>query len=123
VGTGGMGYMSPEQLARSTKDFGPVTDVYGLGILLYEMLTGQLPGRRSPLPSAVNSKVPTQLDPLFDKMTQDRREERYPDLEAVLGDFYAAFKDGTWLRKGDLVLSSNPAAPAAPAPTKADGKS
>lgn len=106
VGTGGMGYMSPEQLARSTKDLGPGTDVYGLGILFYEMLTGQLPGRRSPLPSALNSKVPSKLDPLFDRMTQDRREDRYPDFEAVLGDFYAAFEDGGWLKKGDLVLSS-----------------
>jgi len=117
VGTGGMGYMSPEQLARSTKDFGPVTDVYGMGILFYELLTGQLPGRRSPLPSAVNAKVPSKLDPLFDKMTQDRREERYPDFDAVLSDFYAAFDDGVWLKKGDLVLSSEGA------PPKADAKS
>jgi hypothetical protein len=116
VGTGGMGYMSPEQLARSTKDSGPVTDVYGLGIMFYEMLTGQLPGRRSPLPSQVNNKVPSKLDPLFDKMTQDRREDRYPDFDAVLGDFYTAFDDGTWLKKGDLILSSNVAAP------KAEGK-
>jgi len=115
VGTGGMGYMSPEQLARSTKEFGPVTDVYGLGIMFYEMLTGQLPGRRSPLPSQVNNKVPSKLDPLFDKMTQDRREDRYPDFDAVLGDFYAAFDDGAWLKKGDLILSSNAAAPKAEA--------
>jgi serine/threonine protein kinase len=58
VGTGGMGYMSPELMTRS-KDVGPVdSDVYGLGILLYEMLTGQIPGRRSPLPSEINSRVP-----------------------------------------------------------------
>jgi eukaryotic-like serine/threonine-protein kinase len=41
-------------------------------------------------------------------MTQDRREERYPDFDAVLSDFYAAFDDSRWLRKGDLVLSSEP---------------
>ena len=106
VGTGGMGYMSPEQLARSTKDVGPSSDVYALGILLYEMLTGQLPGRRSPLPSGVNADVPAKLDPLFDKMTQDRREARYPDLDSVLTDFYAAFNDGKYLTRGDLILSS-----------------
>jgi eukaryotic-like serine/threonine-protein kinase len=123
VGTGGMGYMSPEQLARSNKDFGPVTDVYGMGILFYEMLTGQLPGRRSPLPSSVNAKVPSKLDPLFDKMTQDRREERYPDFDAVLGDFYAAFDDGAWLKKGDLVLSCDAVAPKAEAEApKAEAK-
>jgi hypothetical protein len=72
VGTGGMGYMSPELIARS-KDAGVSSDVYGLGILLYEMLTGQLPGRRSPLPSEINSDCPTKIDPIFDKMTQDRK--------------------------------------------------
>ncbi|MFN7135407.1 MAG: serine/threonine-protein kinase, partial [Myxococcales bacterium] len=118
VGTGGMGYMSPEQLARSNKDLGPASDVYSLGILLYEMLTGQLPGRRSPLPSAMNAEVPKELDPIFDKMTQDRRTERYPDLDAVLSDFYAAFDKGQYGKKGDLLLSSEGTAPA-PAPERA----
>lgn len=105
VGTGGMGYMSPELIARS-KDSAASSDVYGLGILLYEMLTGQIPGRRSPLPSEINSEVPAKLDPIFDKMTQDRKDSRYPDFEAVFDDFYAAFGDKTYLNKGDLLLWS-----------------
>ncbi len=105
VGTGGMGYMSPELLARN-KDVGATADVYGLGILLYEMVTGQIPGRRSPLPSEINSEVPSKLDPIFDKMTQDRRDSRYPDFEAMLDDFYGAFTDGEYLVKGDLILWS-----------------
>lgn len=111
VGTGGMGYMSPEQLGRTGKDLGPSSDVYGLGILLYEMLTGYLPGRRSPLPSAANPNVPEKLDAIFDRMTQDRREDRYPDLEAVLGDFYAAFDDGSFMARGDLILRVEAAGP------------
>jgi eukaryotic-like serine/threonine-protein kinase len=105
VGTGGMGYMSPELIARS-KDVGPSSDVYGLGILLYEMLTGQIPGRRSPLPSEINSDCPTKLDPIFDKMTQDRKDSRYPDFEATLDDFYNAFSGKEYLTKGDVILSS-----------------
>lgn len=105
VGTGGMAYMAPELIARN-KDVGPSTDVYGLGILFYEMVTGQIPGRRSPLPSEVNSEVPSKLDPIFDKMTQDRRESRYPDFDATLEDFYGAFSDGEYLVRGDLILSS-----------------
>ncbi len=105
VGTGGMGYMAPELISRS-KEVGPSTDVYGLGILLYEMLTGQIPGRRSPLPSEVNNEVPSKLDPIFDKMTQDRKESRYPDFDAVLDDFYGAFSDGEYLARNDLILWS-----------------
>jgi eukaryotic-like serine/threonine-protein kinase len=104
VGTGSLSYLAPELITR--KDAGPAADVYGLGILLYEMLTGGIPGRRSPLPSEINAEVPSKLDPIFDKMTQDRRESRYPDFDAMLDEFYGAFSDGEFLHRGDLVLSS-----------------
>ena len=107
VGTGSLSYFAPELITR--KDAGPAADVYGLGILLYEMLTGGIPGRRSPLPSEVNAEVPSKLDPIFDKMTHDRRESRYPDFDAMLDEFYGAFSDGEFLHRGDLVLSSEPA--------------
>jgi eukaryotic-like serine/threonine-protein kinase len=109
VGTGGMGYMSPELIARN-RDAGASADVYGLGIILYEMLTGQIPGRRSPLPSELNSDCPAQLDPIFDKMTQDRKEVRYADFDAVFADFYAAFGGKEYLEMGDLIMSSEVAA-------------
>ncbi len=105
VGTGGMAYMSPEIMARS-KEAGPSSDVYALGILLYEMLTGQLPGRRSPLPSEVNADAPSKLDLIFDKMTKDKKESRYPDFDATLDDFYNAFSSKEYLVKGDLLLWS-----------------
>jgi len=106
VGTGGVVYMAPELISRG-KEPGPAADVYSLGILLYEMLTGRLPGRRSPLPSEVNDEVPAKLDPIFDRMTQDRPEARYPDFDALLDDFYGAFSEGEYLARGDLVLWSS----------------
>ncbi|AKF79795.1 protein kinase [Myxococcus fulvus 124B02] len=106
VGTGGMAYMAPELMNRGAKDPGPSADVYGLGILLYEMLTGQIPGRRSPLPSEVNPEAPSGLDQLFDKATQDKREQRYPDVDAMLEDFYKAFPEKEFLVRNDLILSS-----------------
>ncbi|WAM27592.1 serine/threonine-protein kinase [Myxococcus sp. NMCA1] len=107
VGTGGMAYMAPELMNRGGKEPGASADVYALGILLYEMLTGQIPGRRSPLPSEVNPEAPSGLDQLFDKATQDKREQRYPDVDAMLEDFYKAFPDKEFLAKGDLVISSD----------------
>ena len=108
VGTGSLSYLAPELIVK--KDAGPAADVYGLGILLYEMLTGGVPGRRSPLPSELNPEVPSKLDPIFDKMTHDRRESRYPDFDGMLDEFYGAFSDGEYLHRGDLVLSSEPPA-------------
>lgn len=105
MGTGGMVYMAPELIHRA-KDSGSAADVYGLGIILYEMLTGQIPGRRSPLPSEVNTDAPSGLDSIFDKMTQDKQAHRYPDIDSMLEDFYKAFPEKEYLERGDLILSS-----------------
>ena len=105
VGTGSMRYMAPELLSKS-KPAGPSADIYSLGILLYEMLTGSIPGRRSALPSEVNNEAPSKLDLIFDKMAQDKPESRYPDFDAMLSDFYSSFSDGEYLTQGDLILWS-----------------
>lgn len=104
LGAGGMPYLAPELLAREP-DAGVAADVYGLGILLYEMLTGQVPGRRSPLPSEVNHNVPAGLDAIFDRMTQDKRDQRFPDLDAMLEEFYGVFPSGEHLTRGELIVS------------------
>lgn len=89
VGYGSVGYMAPE-LFRRTGSSNPTIDVYALGILLYEMLTGELPGRRSPMPSDISEGVPADLDELFDTMTQDNAQRRPADMDAVLKAVWAS---------------------------------
>ncbi len=41
------GYMAPEQVEAESDQIGPATDIYSLGVILYELLTGDLPFRGS----------------------------------------------------------------------------
>ncbi|MCC6336794.1 MAG: serine/threonine protein kinase [Myxococcales bacterium] len=95
-------YMSPEQ-ARGD-DLDPRSDVFALGIILWEQLTGRrlFKGENDlatqklvlacqvPEPSSVEPSVPRGLDPIVLKALAKDREERYPDalsLRMALEDF------------------------------------
>ncbi len=85
VGMGNVAYMAPELYTDPTAT-SPQTDIYALGIIFYELLTRKLPGRRSPMPSQINSSLPHGIDDIFDKMTRDARDERYESVDAILDD-------------------------------------
>lgn len=104
IGASAPSYLGPELLGRGGVA-GPEADVYALGIVLYEALAGTVPTRRSPLPSAARAEVPRELDAIFERMTEDRREERYPDAGALLDELFRALGPRLGART-DLVLSA-----------------
>ncbi len=89
VGYGSVGYMAPEMF-RPGATLTPASDIYGLGIMLYEMLVGELPGRRSPMPSEIAEGVPEDLDGIFDVMTQDDPSARPASLDEVLTQLWTS---------------------------------
>ncbi len=89
VGFGSLGYMPPEMFRRRGAAT-PGADIYALGILLYEMLVGDLPGRRSPMPTEAVEGLPKALDDLFDLMAQDDLRKRLGSVDEALELLWSA---------------------------------
>lgn len=112
VSSGTVGYMAPERLQPdSSASTGPASDIYSLGILAYEMLTGRLPGRRSPLPSQVQKDVPVAFDDVFDRMTKDALQERHASVDDVLEGIYKAFSSKDVFQRGSILFFAEDPSP------------
>lgn len=78
---GAVAYMSPEQ--RDGQELDARSDLYAVGVVLHEMLTGRLPFGGDP-PGALRPEVPAWLDQLFDR-THSGRDRRYGSAEEIKG--------------------------------------
>jgi WD40 repeat protein/tRNA A-37 threonylcarbamoyl transferase component Bud32 len=104
-------YMAPEQAGGRSEDIGPRTDVYALGALLYEMLTGRPPFRAAtpldtilqviaeePVPVRhLQPKVPPDLETICLKCLRKEPGQRYHSAAALARDL-RCYLDGKPIR-------------------------
>jgi len=97
---GSPGYMAPEQASARNAEVGPLSDVYALGVILYEMLAGRIPFRgptivetldlirtREPVaPTQLQPNVPRDLETICLKCLQKDPKKRYEAAGALAED-------------------------------------
>ena len=130
---GSVHYISPEQARGEKTD--EKADIYSVGVMLYEMLTGRLPFeaesavsvaimqlQRDPeLPTAINPSIPLGLEQITMHAMQKNPERRYQSASEMLCDLeqlkkdpdttfdYSYFVDNSPTKFVDTLMSSTPA--------------
>lgn len=117
---GSVHYFSPEQARGGYVD--EKSDLYSLGIVMYEMVTGKLPFEgdssvsialkhlNEDLPSIYhfNPNISKSLEGIILKATQKRADQRYLDVDSMIADMKKALNDpsGDFIKNQDLTFST-----------------
>jgi serine/threonine protein kinase len=109
-------YSAPEQISPPVKIY-PATDVFALGILLYELLTDTLPFPQTDpeelfqairseypeLPSALQEKIPIPLQNICLKALEKEPQKRYPDAQSLSNEIHRYLRgEKVWSRPSFL---------------------
>ncbi len=114
--SGSFTYMSPEQI--KSEPITTRTDIYSMGIVIFEMMTGQnpYPGAtlsemafkhlHDPLPDVreLRPELPTALNDLIQQATAKDPLQRYPDMLALAADFRQAFASQSEVGGADMLV-------------------
>lgn len=109
---GSPAYMSPEQTGYTNRGVDSRSDLYSLGIMLYELLTGELPfragdplewvhchiARRPRPPGQIVPTIPEGLAGVVLKLLSKQPEERYQSAGGLLADLQRCHEE--WTAKG-----------------------
>jgi predicted Ser/Thr protein kinase len=103
---GSPAYMSPEQVEGNPDKLTPAADQYSLGVILYELLTGQLPfkGGIAAVIAQIATKAPQpprelkpEIDPRVEaaclRMLSKNAADRFPSLKSVADELAAILRD------------------------------
>ena len=121
---GTLRYLAPEVQRGEGAD--ERSDIYSLGVLLFEMLTGSLPEGRE-LPSEVKRKIPSSIDEVFSRCYV-RKSKRYKSLEELAAALRAVLEPEKTPKSEDnkatrrLVATPVTAQPVAAIPIDVPGK-
>jgi predicted Ser/Thr protein kinase len=131
-------YISPEQ-AMGKKELDEGTDIYSFGVMLYEMVVGQVPFNADtpfsiihdhiysplPIPHNVNASVPEPVERVLLKALSKERADRYASVIEMVAAFKQAWQSAGVPMKGTTITMPPQVipVPAQPAPESAKRKS